>query len=367
MRKTNFSFFGFFHSFFQASFYKHLGYLESEAVSSLGENSKRLSKTQIASLENLFAKRLAIDAPTSGNTWLRKRLIHDFPLSEALAFQKHGEVLIEKFVNFLYTNNEETEGGSYLAIINRTPWQQQSGPSCGIAALNMLHKYIKNNSKEMHKSSAEFGMCDCIKSEKENLNDITDAKSAIDFAVKLGISYDGEMFCAYNLIYFAKRFYKMNLKLQELCDNTSHTILKNIAEGHPILLPYDRSLSNHEPGNYNGHQAHWALIVGVILKENNTTKLPRHPFKSEHYSVVLNLVDAIEINTRNLDELLKLYKEEYVNDFLLICVHGMSALPFVCSYEALFASNRQLYETKSKFYLSADDLEHLRNKIILVE
>ena len=353
--------------FFQASFYKHLGYLESEAVSSLGENSKRLSKTQIASLENLFAKRLAIDAPTSGNTWLRKRLIHDFPLIEAVALQRHGEVLIEKLANFLYTNNEETEGGSYLAIINRTPWQQQAGPSCGIAALNMLHKYIQSNSKEMHWNRAKFGMCDCIKSEKQNLTDITDSKSAIDFAVKLGISHDGEMFCAHNLTYFANRFYKMNLKLQEVCDNTSHAILKSIAKGHPILLPYDRSLSNHKPGNYNGHQAHWALIVGVILKESNTTKLPRHPFESEHYSMILNLVDAIEIDTENVDELLELYKGENVNDFLLICVHGMSAQPFVCSYEALFASNHQLYETKSKFYLSADDLEHLRNKIIFVD
>ena len=340
--------------------------MESEAVSSLGENSKRLSKTQIASLENLFAKRLVIDAPTSGNTWLRKRLIHDFPLIEALTLEKQGEVLIEKLANFLYKNNEETEGGSYLAIINRTPWQQQAGPSCGIAVLNMLHKYIESNAKEMHKNNVEFSMCNCIKLERKNLN-ITDSKSAINFALKLGISSDGEMFCAQNLTYFANRFYKMNLKLQEVCDNTSHIVLKSIAKGHPILLPYDRSLSNHEPGNYSGHQSHWALIVGIILKEKNTSKLLRHPFKFEHYSVILNLVDAMAIDTGNVDELLELYEGVNLNDFLLICVHGMSAQPFVCSYETLFASNRQLYETKSKFYLSADDLEHLRNKIIFVD
>jgi hypothetical protein len=63
-------------------FYRKIRYLPCESISSDVDSLKHLTDENISKIENIFLKRLSINKvlDNSPNIWLRKRLIHEFPI-----------------------------------------------------------------------------------------------------------------------------------------------------------------------------------------------------------------------------------------------------------------------------------------------
>lgn len=340
----------------KVKFYEHIGYKKCEPVASLSANSKRLTSTQVSALEGVFAKRLNICNPTTCNSWLRKRLIQEYPLTEPMKLDCFIDILTGKLGNIFYDGKVEPFE-NYIGWVIRLPWQQQIGPSCGISALNMIKRI------NISSSSQALEVCSCIsRNSKPELNLSMEDLSVLEFAIKLGISYDGELFCAYNLIYLAQKAFNVNLVVREFNETLAPEICKNICNGFPMLVPYDKSINDHTPGCYNAKQAHWAVIVGVIF--------PGTPQNVDQKSYVMkNIVDNVKIAIKDIGKSMcsdGVCLPEISDDsnIMLICMHGMSSKPFVCTLRDMLESNHQLNKNRSKYFLSAEDLEHLRNKIV---
>ena len=281
----------------------------------------------------------------------------------------------------------------YIGFINHVRWQQQTGPSCGISALNMVQGFLsdkeKGQSVEVHNVDAEKGgsinsHCNCT-GEMKHIDINTTFNSTLDFAINLGVTNDGEMFCAYNLAYIAEVYNKVKLNVKEIKDLNDNMdglnnstdvsevnasmppdILKSICKGYPVLIPYDRS-NSFTPGQSDGRFAHWAVIVGIILPSTYKDFIPHVDMKSYKEEVSIGIdIEMYDISVGlDIDEGNQL-GDNLRDDLILICMHGMSENCFLSSYNNLMASNRQLKNSKSKFYLASEGLLHLRNKILFL-
>jgi len=357
----------------KVQFYKHLGYKESEAVSTLGGSAKHLSKTQVASLEGLFAKRLHIEPVTPNNVWLRKRLIYEYAITDPESIETMANNLSKQLSSVLPTH-KSNEKMKFSSFVVRLPWQQQVGPSCGVSALTMVDSYLKQNARLFKNNSQQCNdgldfvtdkskICDQCSSGVLTVETTTTnmAASAIQFSIESGISHDGEMFCSYNLLFLAAKYYKMNLNVVEINENTHLKIFQSLSQGYPVVIPYDRNLSDHKPGQFNGKQAHWAIVNGVIIGKNIKEEVGV-TYQHESNSMIFSIFESEAGNNIPEVELSSLNKDECY----LICTHGMSSQPFICLYDDMITSNQQLVECKSKFYLTSGNLNHLRNKVVFL-
>lgn len=94
-------------------------------------------------------------------------------------------------------------------------------------------------------------------------------------AVKLKFSNSGEMFSAQWLLDTLKSSISLSSLKQEktrayLFDGELDSeFIKDKLRNHSlILVPYDAD-RNHSPSNKNGHKAHWCLICGYLIEDNN--------------------------------------------------------------------------------------------------
>lgn len=319
----------------------------------------------MSSLEGLFAKRLNICNPTECNVWLRKRLIEEYSLQPTFELKDMIGSIAEKFTNTLY-QKECAAAAKYIGVVVRLPWQQQTGPSCGISALNMVNGALSKNEKSaVENASAPCEVCTHNTEKwKDNMGEL-DKLTPLTLAIRSGVSNDGELFCAYNLSYVACQSLGLNLMVTEL--SASKAILNEILAGRPVLIPYDRDLSNHGPSMAEGGQAHWAAVIGVITPcdngdfDNGTSALLEIP------EVVSKLYILDATNSLGSNSACILTKTVRTDDVVyLICMHGMSQKPFVCTFNDMMQSNAQLQRSKSKFYMASEDLVHLRGKVLFV-
>lgn len=95
-------------------------------------------------------------------------------------------------------------------------------------------------------------------------------------AVKLKYTNNGEMFSAKWLLDLLKEslipsslINPTNLRPYIYDGNLDSEFIKEKLKRHSMLLvPYDAD-RNHAPCNQNGHKAHWCLVVGYLIEDNN--------------------------------------------------------------------------------------------------
>ena len=293
-------------------------------------------------------------------------------------------VVGNKIDNVLYKIEEDViTNHTYSGFIIRTKWQQQTDPSCGIVAIDILADYVKSQKignkvdksllknitcQEVVNEVIDASICDCVPI-KSHDGTLTNGSSTLEIALKLGISNEGELFCAYNLSCLAWKAQQIPLVVKEINKTTSVNICLSICSGYPVLIPYDRSLSDHTPGLFDGRHAHWAIIVGFILPDDGVTNdvinssLEVFPV-SINQTINVKFYDIQSISEMKKNALLDEFSEQSFERMMVICMHGMSRQPFVCPFKEMIESNQQLNNSKSKFYLTSEDLNHLRNKII---
>ncbi|XP_072557078.1 actin maturation protease isoform X1 [Paramormyrops kingsleyae] len=117
----------------------------------------------------------------------------------------------------------------------------QDGPQCGLVALWMAAQLLQ--------PSADLSMENIVKT-----------------AMNQGYTAQGEIFSAHHMALLAEEV--IGCWAERLTGgmggaNFCH-ILKHLADGQPILIPYDEDF-NHEPCRRSGHRAHWAVASGVLL------------------------------------------------------------------------------------------------------
>eukprot|EP00111_Clytia_hemisphaerica_P000233 TCONS_00000584-protein len=343
----------------KVTFYEHLGYNQCEAVSSLGNNSKLLNANQVSALEGLFAKRINMSPPADSNcnTWLRKRLLDEYPIKPAMENVKLLPMLSQKMAN-LYGDVESVKCCNYVCFCIPIPWQQQAGPSCGVSALNMANESVKGQSTK--REGEELNICkECVKD--ASLEKIESGLSALRTALKLGVSSDGELFCAYNFSLVGQL--ALGLHTNVLTNWDVSVSVNEILAGYPFLVPYDRSLSDHRPGTFLGGKAHWCIVAGLIIPvSGNRDSELISPIDFPNAVSTLSLVDDREAFKEKYEEGISKIDETLI----LVCIHSMSKSPFLCTFKELRDSNQQLECSKSKFYMAPESLSHLKCKFLTI-
>ena len=303
--------------------------------------------------------------PSECNTWLRKRLVDEYPMHQPLKDAHHIQNIGLKLEG-LYGNLKSVKSGlSYKALCLPVPWQQQTGPSCGISAMNMLNESVKGVSRPLN---TPLTMCSkCANNTDRCEQDVTFAEgtNALRMAIDLGVSSDGELFCAYNFSLVATKALSLHTAVSEYWNVGG--ILEELLSGFPLAVPYDRSLSDHRPGLFAGVKAHWCIVSGFITHVGDYEDIVKgdfHLMKLPNGQSILSTVqDQKEFRSKVHQDLV----EGNINeDVMLVCMHSMSKAPFVCSYQELFQSNQQLMSSKSKFYMAPEDLTHLRGKFLTI-
>ena len=339
----------------QVKFYKRLDYQECEPITSLGSNSKRLTTEQVEALENLFAKRLgnSLHSKMSSQTWMKKRLIEEYPIQ--------GPYPPQEMPNLVFTQAAVQLGQeiSYCGAVLSIPWQQQAGPSCGLVTCNMLSRSLLNSPIPKLKVALE----PCYCTGPANVKIAGEIGSAIKMAAELGISNDGEMFCAYNMCYLSQLVHGVCLEVRESGTETRDQIISSVLSGYPCLVPYDRAVGNL-PTLAEGRRAHWAIISGIVIPlETPSNDIAWNlKYSSEEQSCML--LDVGQASSFDKDNLEKVIADRKEKGLMVICVHGMSPKPFVCPLDELIKSNANLNMPKSKHFKASAGLEHLRGKLV---
>ncbi len=98
-----------------------------------------------------------------------------------------------------------------------------------------------------------------------------------------------------------------------------------------FLVPYDID-SNQYPGKKNGHQAHWAIVIGIVV-------ICSDQIKNETQSE-----DQIQIHTKLSIDVI----EEYAKEFYLVVRQSKSLRLFLYSPKIFIESNCNLIEFNDK-------------------
>ncbi|XP_023669481.2 actin maturation protease isoform X2 [Paramormyrops kingsleyae] len=144
-----------------------------------------------------------------------------------------------------YKKGEQFQKGPAVGALQQICTFSHSGRTtlfrCGLVALWMAAQLLQ--------PSADLSMENIVKT-----------------AMNQGYTAQGEIFSAHHMALLAEEV--IGCWAERLTGgmggaNFCH-ILKHLADGQPILIPYDEDF-NHEPCRRSGHRAHWAVASGVLL------------------------------------------------------------------------------------------------------
>lgn len=316
-------------------FYHKLGYQECERVSLHRECLKGLESQQVSQLENLLMKKTT--APTTngtpnrsmvpqsetillpppsmgGNTqekdvWLRKRLIEavsSIRITDAERLTEIREKLRE-----LHTDSSSIDhfiNCQWLYRLVPVPWQQQVGPSCGLAALRMLYEHY--HFCPGHNHAADSIPC----------------PSLLKHTQERGYTNDGEVFDANNLLETAQSACQLSCEMRSCRGTSVLDMLELLLQGGTAILPYDSTPITRKPGKMSGHNAHYGIIVGLVLG-----------CETEHETA-----NDADVDLEEYQPLAHSGKEKRANAILLLVQHSLSRDVVMESMGDLWASNAQL-------------------------
>ncbi|XP_046689270.1 UPF0692 protein C19orf54 homolog [Homalodisca vitripennis] len=152
----------------------------------------------------------------------------------------------------------------------------QTGPNCGLAALAMVS------------SLTPYPLSIPIIFEKACIRRFTN---------------HGEMFSALNMKNLAddilSPWFKVDLFTDGLEANKTH-VIDRLHNGDLMLVPYDAD-HNHSPCCSRGHNAHWALVCGVLMAWDGKVCVAARQGKSKYLAVWP--LDTLQQSNDNLMEL----------------------------------------------------------------
>jgi ribosomal protein S18 acetylase RimI-like enzyme len=335
------------------------------------------------------------------DVWLRKRLVEQINIVTIIPFEERIDEIkvgIELYLKRQHINNKNGKNRNvWIYYLVNVPWQQQVGPSCGLAALRMIRDYyyfycntMYGNNKAVSGSWNDHYGNDITSHE----NTATKFASLLSVAKNLGYTDDGEIFDANNLVRLVNGTgtEQSNNNENNCCGDMISCEMKSFQSITPIdvlqclsqidmanntntnglyIIPYDTHKITKLPCCNTGLSAHYGIIVGIVFCDNNKIDDPSidsnattidGPNGSEvDAPILLEPLDTISCTTgsrfegSSIDTL-----TNYTNDNVLLLVqHGLSSKLSIASWNEFFISNQQLtsYDTTKYNKVTKLDLQ----------
>lgn len=258
-------------------------------------------------------------------------------LSKALSAEEEVSKTCSYLWNYITENFEQCKLVSFYRQVY--PILQQ-GPMCGIVALCMADQIL---------NSQDFISVDKVFSQAQHK----------------GFTKQGEMFSARNMAVLAEDVLKCKADVWENGLTDIAGVLHHLAEGWPVLVPYDAD-GNFEPCCKNGHSAHWGILTGFCFT-NHTNQINISSFKVDDNIPQLYHARRGQILEENLQTL-------STSERIFVFGHqGKSKHLGVWQYKRLCESNRNLnkvapkHQVEGQFNLPVGGIEEgLCNKIVVL-
>jgi hypothetical protein len=278
---------------------------------------KKLECDQVSKLEAMLSKKLGTckssetvmlppDEAGENDVWLRKRLV-ECVASKIIQLQER----LHEINAVTAANSSDCHAWEYCLI--QIPWQQQIGPSCGLAALRMLRDHYLEDNNDCHRQMP----------------------SLLQEAVNNGYSVDGEIFDAANLVKLAD-FCGLDSVLRSF--PSPQDIVAVLKFGGTIILPYDSQSSTRRPCKNQGRTAHYGIIVGILFG-----------FSDDNAAALKVYTD------RSIDD---------ADDTLLLVQHSLSPKLTIATWSDFFDSNQQLNTIDNTKY-KVDTVLNLKNRVVV--
>ncbi|XP_013785096.1 UPF0692 protein C19orf54 homolog [Limulus polyphemus] len=264
-------------------------------------------------------------------------VVPEIHLSNVISAEKEVSQTCSQMWSYITESSEQCKLVSFYQQVY--PVLQQ-GPMCGIVALCMANQIL-------------------------NSQDSISVDKVLFQAQHKGFTKQGEMFSARNMAVLAEDVLKCNADVWENGLSDTVAVLHHLAEGWPILVPYDAD-GNHEPCCKNGHSAHWGILTGFCFT-NHTNQIDISSFKMDDNIPKLYHARKGQILVDNLQTL-------STSERIFVYGHqGKSKYLGVWQYKRLCESNRNLnkvapkHQVEGQFNLPVGGIEEgLCNKIVVL-
>ena len=263
-----------------------------------GDNAERGSGVGLQSSDN------------DSDVWLCKRLVEFVP-----SFRLPMQVRIKQIQQFIKNTHYGSKVLGYFYIQPSVPWESQIGPSCGLAALRMVHRYyyslsnVRSIRHHQHSDDVDkkengpgFGYHSQRTSPTSEWPTHSFTFSLLRHSQRQGYTIDGEMFDAQHMLEISNRLiaasatatscdkfneknsasscpYQCHLQsLSELSPWNIYQVLSNREKiysreqhccGGLYIIPYDSNPRSKLPSSqFKGKYAHYGVIVGIVVVNN---------------------------------------------------------------------------------------------------
>jgi len=296
-------------------FYEKLGYKQTERVSLYSACLKKLECAQVSQLEAMLHKKmgnanvkrketvlLPPDAVTQNDVWMRKRLVESVGSEMITVDERMNEI------KAIVKSESKKETKLWKYVLLEIPWQQQVGPSCGLAALRMLRDH--------------YVVID---------DDATRMPSLLTEAQQKGYTVDGEIFDATNMMQLAS-FCGLKAELRSLHQTSPTHVLSILQQGGTLIIPYDSQPLTKRPHCDHGKTAHYGIIVGIMFGflDANGSDYCFEPMTQQPHDGNCSVEEAAEC--------------------WLLVQHRLSRKLSIASWSSFYDSNQQLTVVDSKKY-----------------
>lgn len=236
-------------------------------------------------------------------------------------------------------------GCQWEYYFHHIPWQQQIGPSCGLAALRMLREYYDSSS-----------------SNNDNGSNNKPLPSLLDEARAQGYSTDGELFNIHHLVQLAQYCGLQNVRVQPSFGAMSCRDVWNVISsgGGTMIVPYDSQPVTKLPCCTGGRNAHYGIVVGMVFGYRHSTfdNENSNDSNGEPISTTLPVTEITNADRVRLDD---------ATDVLLLVQHGLSRTWSIAPWHDFVTSNGQLQtiDTTKCCHVPADTTMHLHDRVIV--
>lgn len=332
-------------------FYEKIGYEECHRVSLKRDCLKSLDASQVEGLEAILLRRNALNTPSQAtetillarndeedastkDVWMRKRLVEHagsemIPHSER---QQQMRAFLQEF--------DEAPFLRWKYVLQEVPWQPQIGPSCGLASLRMAREYF------MSQRSVDHG--------EQTMHQLP---SLLTEAQERGYTKDGEVFDANNLVKLAGDVCWIDCEMRSFQAVRPADILHELCLGGIWILPYDSNRRTKRPGCFEGKNAHYGILIGVLcgLDGSNSPQICEEPSGLAKF-------EEIEKNSDGSSVLAAASNLHSESCYLLV-QHSLSSALSIASFQEFAASNAQL-QSMDSYKFGAQHLD-LKDRLLL--
>ena len=200
--------------------------------------------------------------------------------------------------------------------------------------------------------------CDVLQMDRS----CTSVDRLLSTARSLGISRQGELFDCARVVELVHEHCgrAAGVSASDCAAPSASEVVDLLAEGSLLLMPYDVD-RNHGPWNGNGHQAHWALVMGMMARQQQQQETLTAN-DNDQITIVVNDTPPTHLHSSLCDPL----------HLHVFAVQGKSKHVHLWRYDALVESNAQLHEINperadpDKYAHTNDSLVGLRNRCVIL-